>query len=252
MSGTHILDRVRLGTGVVTASVIGFQALEALDPLGTFVGSHLRGQVSESVATVLGIASFLALFWVVAWGVFNSVFQRWICDWIYLRCIVWIPVTRSEAKATAFLFDGSLGGWWPLVGIRKVPRQHRRLAFQVTANDIAISHQLAPPFAAVEEMRAAAEKARREAEQRAAQANTKAERQRAMEEADRSALAELGLTSLATSFEEIRNAYRRRVGQFHPDRFANAPAPVQERFKQRTQSINAAYSHLQRRFEDAA
>jgi DnaJ-class molecular chaperone len=53
----------------------------------------------------------------------------------------------------------------------------------------------------------------------------------------------LGVEPSATR-EEIKRAYQRMVGQYHPDRVANAAPELQKLAEKRTKQLNAAYAEL--------
>jgi hypothetical protein len=56
----------------------------------------------------------------------------------------------------------------------------------------------------------------------------------------------LGITPTATA-EEIDDAYRQRIREYHPDRVATMAQEIRELATQRTAEINAAYAELRRR-----
>ncbi|KAF1688554.1 J domain-containing protein [Pseudoxanthomonas taiwanensis] len=55
--------------------------------------------------------------------------------------------------------------------------------------------------------------------------------------------AELGLTPDATD-EEVEQAYRRLISQYHPDRFAGAAPELRAEAERRARAINAAYDRI--------
>lgn len=59
-------------------------------------------------------------------------------------------------------------------------------------------------------------------------------------------LAELGLLSDATN-DQIRSAYRKKVLQYHPDRYANRPEAEQKAAAEKFKSLQAVYEELRRR-----
>ena len=55
--------------------------------------------------------------------------------------------------------------------------------------------------------------------------------------------AELGLIPDATD-EEVEQAYRRLISQYHPDRFAGAAPELRAEAERRARAINAAYDRI--------
>lgn len=54
--------------------------------------------------------------------------------------------------------------------------------------------------------------------------------------------------SEAASREEIEGAYRRNIGQYHPDKVVRLGEDIQRLAEQRSKEINAAYDEGMRRF----
>jgi DnaJ-domain-containing protein 1 len=57
--------------------------------------------------------------------------------------------------------------------------------------------------------------------------------------------ATLGIAA-AASDEELEQAYRRRMSEYHPDRVANAAAEIREMADRRAREINQAYDRVKR------
>jgi DnaJ-domain-containing protein 1 len=55
----------------------------------------------------------------------------------------------------------------------------------------------------------------------------------------------LGIPSSASD-EELEQAYRRRMSEYHPDRVANAAAEIREMADRRAREINQAYDQIKR------
>ena len=55
----------------------------------------------------------------------------------------------------------------------------------------------------------------------------------------------LGIPS-AASDEELEQAYRRRMSEYHPDRVANAAPEIREMADRRAREINQAYDRIKR------
>lgn len=67
-----------------------------------------------------------------------------------------------------------------------------------------------------------------------------------------SSLRVLGLQSMPADFATIRQTYRRKVAQFHPDKFANESKDVIRYAEETTKALNAAYAHLEHVYKKAA
>jgi preprotein translocase subunit Sec63 len=50
----------------------------------------------------------------------------------------------------------------------------------------------------------------------------------------------------SASMDEIEQAYRRKISDYHPDKVANAAPELKELAEQRAREINAAYDELQK------
>jgi DnaJ-domain-containing protein 1 len=60
------------------------------------------------------------------------------------------------------------------------------------------------------------------------------------------AYATLGVLASASD-EEIEQAYRRRMSEYHPDRVENAAAEIRDLAGQRAREINGAYEEIKRK-----
>jgi len=56
----------------------------------------------------------------------------------------------------------------------------------------------------------------------------------------------LGISEQASQ-EEIDNAYRHKISEYHPDKVANAAPEIQELAERRARDINAAYEEIRKR-----
>jgi DnaJ-domain-containing protein 1 len=57
----------------------------------------------------------------------------------------------------------------------------------------------------------------------------------------------LGLP-LNANFEQIREAYKKQIKIYHPDRWANKSPQEQQQASQKAQQINLAYTYFKKRF----
>jgi len=58
----------------------------------------------------------------------------------------------------------------------------------------------------------------------------------------------LGFHEAPSSFEPIKQAYRRKISQFHPDKFAGERTEVVQTMEETAKRLNAAYTYLERNF----
>lgn len=69
-------------------------------------------------------------------------------------------------------------------------------------------------------------------------------------EAEADAYAVLGVSEQASQ-EEIEQAYRRRMSEYHPDKVASAAPELKALAEQRASEINSAYEQIQKRRKNA-
>ena len=53
---------------------------------------------------------------------------------------------------------------------------------------------------------------------------------------------------MPSTFEPIKQAYRRKISQFHPDKFAGERPEVVQTMEETAKRLNAAYTYLERNF----
>lgn len=58
----------------------------------------------------------------------------------------------------------------------------------------------------------------------------------------------LGISEQASQ-EEIDNAYRHKISEYHPDKVANAAPEIKELAERRARDINAAYEEIRKRWQ---
>ena len=51
---------------------------------------------------------------------------------------------------------------------------------------------------------------------------------------------------MPSTFEPIKQAYRRKMSQFHPDKFAGERPEVVQTMEETAKRLNAAYTYLER------
>lgn len=73
------------------------------------------------------IAFGLGLILMILAQIYVFAFLDYISAYLYLRLILFTPVSLKEAKELAFLFvPNDTGTWYPLKEIRKLPRHQRK------------------------------------------------------------------------------------------------------------------------------
>ena len=171
--------------------------------------------------------------------------------YLYLRWSLRTPITRDEARKLSFLFDGSLNGVrYSFIYLRSVEEGRRRESLKLTANRIADQWGRFRPFGSFEERFAHY------------QANANAGKHQPNEPRDHTpdpepvfeipdsesvcaSLRVLGLHTKPQSFAEIRRAYRRKINEYHPDKFARARPEIIRCADETAKNINTAYQHLE-------
>ncbi len=58
----------------------------------------------------------------------------------------------------------------------------------------------------------------------------------------------LGIVGFPTSFESVKTAYRKKISQYHPDRFAGEPPEVLRYAEETAKNLNTAYSILEKHY----
>ncbi len=174
----------------------------------------------------------------------KTVLPYWLPTYLHVRFSLFIKITPAEAEQISFLFDGSLWGtWYPCSGFRKIDSEYRREALFRFANKIADENKQRRPFAMPEDRFADAARQQQhsgQSQQATAQATADA---RVAE-----CLNVLGLTELPATFTAIKSAYRRKIGEFHPDKFAGEKPEVLQYAEEMAKKLNVAYAYLEQRF----
>jgi DnaJ-domain-containing protein 1 len=208
--------------------------------------------ISSPIEQLL-VANALDWFWIllsIAYGIgtyiagvmllSKTLLPHWLPTYGRVRYLLATEISTDEAQKVSFLFDGSLGGiWYPLWSLRKIDKAFRKEALFRLANRIASNHGLHRPFVMPEDF--VGQEAQTETKKNPQQ---KSETHRT-DHLTSSSLRVLGLQSMPTDFATIRQTYRRKVAQFHPDKFANESKEVIRYSEETTKALNAAYAHLE-------
>lgn len=176
----------------------------------------------------------------------RTVLPYWLPTWLHVRFSLFIKITPAEAERISFLFDGSLWGtWYPCSGFRKIDPEFRREALFRFANKIADENKLRRPFVMPEDRFADAAKQQQRqsgASQQSGTAHSTADARVA------ECLNVLGLKTMPATFSAIKSAYRRKIGEFHPDKFAGEKPEVLQYAEEMAKKLNVAYAYLEQRF----
>lgn len=183
----------------------------------------------------------------------KTILPHWLPTYLYVRVSLFTPISRDEAEKVSFLFDGSLDGkWFPLHVLRKLEREYRNEALQRIANKIADERELRRPFTMPEDRYARREKesdSPRSASDQGGTSNTRSAPGVTYEEHVHVCLRLVGLEKKPESFEEIKAAYRRKIKEYHPDKFAGEKAEVIRYAEEMSKKLNVAYSYLKRLYQ---
>lgn len=264
MKYTHTFDlvhRILLFAGSVTLVVISVDFLEpgwnALASWNPFDGFDL-------VLAVAAIAGFFGGLYLSAKVLERTLLPGWAFTWAYALTSAHVRLSTDEAERLTPLVDGSCPtGWLNLTRIRTLSREERKVALSFVANRFAQENGRAVPFPAVDEAMRQAEQAEEQAKRRAAEeeAHRKAREERKASggeyrgsnggagasgtDAVTQALAVLGFTGGRPPFEVIRHVYRKKIADYHPDRFEGKDEALRRFVEDRAKAINAAYQVLE-------
>ncbi len=204
--------------------IAGGTILEVLEP----VWDRISGGFSEGLQTII---EWGAGFGIIA-GTYYLLFKFvWIPleplpTWLYLRLTLYVPATWRDAKTTGFLFDGDITGtWYPLLELKKLPRELRREALYEFAKQTpvgALTLQQSPSLESLAEVIPL----KPDADQRLNHAREV-----------------LGVTPEATE-EEIENALRELIRKYQSLAFSNSQPENQRFVREKTDELTAAYDLL--------
>ncbi len=212
---------------------------------------------------------------ILAWrSLRNTVLPRWLPTWLWCRTAVGVKVSPATADQVTFLFDGSMGVWYSKLRLRNAPADTRLPLLFTFANAVARERGRPLPFPQWDAMntqghgqsrsntstgagqsgdstsqskqraeRERAERARREQAEREAEERARQSRREA-DAALRVHLKALDLDTLPSTQAALREAYTRKLRQYHPDLFANERPEVQRMANDLTRGINEAFQVL--------
>ncbi len=189
------------------------------------------------ILLLIGIGAFF-----IVWNYTLEIFTKtilpfWLPSWFYVLIHAWIYITPNEANELDYLFNGSLpyGKWYPLSGFRKINREVRKETLFRLANKVSKENKWKIPFPDYEPI-----------DQHYEKESTKksAEQAREIDAIIKNAHHVLGINEFPVNFDIVKMAYRQKISQCHPDKFAGFDAEFIETAVDATKKINHAYKIL--------
>lgn len=245
--GYELLYRLALMVASLILLVVGF---ELLGPIGKFAERILPTWLS----VILMIAAFIFGLAGAATLLSKTVLPEWLPSFLYVRLSIFTKINPSEAERLSFLFNGSIGGiWYPLSSLRKIDPEFRREALFRFANKIAAEHGWQKPFAMPEDSLAGQRQQSQHQENGSRQSTGSTRKQQAPQDSQVFVCLQiLGLNEMPKSFGAVKLAYRRKIREFHPDKFAGERAEVLQYAEETSKRLNVAYAYLDRHFAEKA
>ena len=249
---THGYDLIfKLGAMFGGIMVVAAGA-DLLSPISSPLERALKSNDLEWIWVILtlvyGIGGYIGAIMLLG----KTILPYWLPTYLHVRFSLFTKITPDEADRLGFLFDGSLGGiWYPLSSIRKIDWEFRREALFRFANKIAAENGWRRPFAMPEDN---INQQRQQSQQRANTSDQTAQNGRSQPTVDAQVsvcLKILGLNQMPTSFEAVKLAYRRKIKEFHPDKFAGERPEVIQYAEETSKRLNAAYALLEQHFAGA-
>ena len=178
----------------------------------------------------------------------KTIWPSWLPSYCYVRLSLRTPITAKEAEKVGFLFDGTLGGsWYPLKSIKKLDPEFRKEFLFRFANKIAQEYGWVRPFTMPEDRAREAFESQRRSESNSGTQSRSAQSTGISPELEYCSKM-LGLTGLPSDFAQVKQAYRRKVREFHPDMFAGENPDVIRYAEEATKRINVAYALLEKHY----
>ncbi|MEQ1658681.1 MAG: J domain-containing protein [Hylemonella sp.] len=175
----------------------------------------------------------------------RTLLPPWIPTLLYVRLHIDTKISPQEAQKVAFLFDGSLDGtWYPLGQLSKIHPDYRNETLFRFANKIASEQGWRKIFEMPEDR---SWRQREQSQHEGANGGTgpsSTPPQPTPRDIALIAASQLGLTELPPDIETVKKAYRRKVQEFHPDKFAGAKPELLQHAEETTKRLNAAFAYL--------
>lgn len=247
--GYDLLFKMGAMVGGIMLVVVG---VDLLSPISNALERGLKRNNLEWIWIILMWAYIIGGYIGAIMLLRKTILPYWLPTYLHVRFSLFTKITPDEADRLGFLFDGSLDGiWYPLGSIRKIDREFRREALFRFANKIAAEHRWRRPFAMPED------NINQQSEQSQQRANTSdqtaqnAHSQPTVDAQVSVCLEILGLNQMPASFEAVKLAYRRKIKEFHPDKFAGERPEVIQYAEETSKRLNVAYAFLKQHFAGA-
>lgn len=248
---THGYDLVSKLCAIFGGIIVVAAGVDLLSPISSHLESALISNDLEWIWLILtlayGIGGYISAIMLLR----KTILPYWLPTYLHVRFSLFTKISSDEADRLGFLFDGSLGGiWYPLSSIRKIDREFRREALFRFANKIAEENGWRRPFAMPEDN---INQQRQQSQQRANASDQTTQHGRSQPTVDAQVavcLEILGLNQKPASFEVVKIAYRRKIKEFHPDKFASERPEVIQYAEETSKRLNVAYAFLEQHFSE--
>lgn len=246
--GFDLLHKIGGMVGGLALVALGAELIEPIaEPFRIILQGNDLGWAWVILVIAYGIAGYLGAVFLLC----RTVWPTWLPTWLHVRASLWTRVTPVEAAKLGFLFDGSLDGrWFPMGAIRRISPEYRREALFRFANKIAQDEGWRRPFSMSEDHVARNGAARQGRRDSTSEKEGAAQDGRSRDDQYARALGILGLGVGPNEFSDIRSAYRKKISEFHPDKFSGARPEVVRYSEEMSKSLNAAYEYLEKKYAE--
>ena len=247
---THGYDLLFKIGAMVGGVMIVAAGADLLSPISNSIERGLKSSNLEWVWIILMWAYIIGGYIGAIMLLGKTILPYWLPTYLHVRFSIFTKITPNEAEQLGFLFDGSLGGiWYPLSAIRKIDPEFRREALFRFANKIAAEHGWQKPFAMPEDAIAGQRQQSQQQGNSSYQSTGSTGKQPAPQDQQAVVCLQiLGLSEMPKSFDAVKLAYRRKIREFHPDKFAGERAEVLQYAEETSKRLNVAYAYLERHF----
>jgi hypothetical protein len=233
---THFFDAAYRAALVVAIPVTTAALFDLIAPLGRAISqvawrTPYWEQLRAASATGFIMATLIGSWWLLR----QTVLPPWLPTWLYLRLAAGAPATIYDAERSKFLFDGSIGSWYRVAEVARLPADRRLEAVYTLANRVAAERGFAIPFPGLGRQEEA----------------KKPERPLAAGGVMQLHLSNLGLSEVPATFDGVKEAYRHKLRQYHPDLFARERPDVRQMAATMTLQLNASFDYLEREWRGA-
>lgn len=240
---THVFDlahRVVIMVGAFILIAIGF---DLLSPVGNFLADYLPSWLVIILIFIYFIGGLGSSVFLLE----KTICPYWIATYLYARLFLSVTLERGEAERVGFLFDGSLGGsWHPLKAIGMIDKKYRKEALFRFANVIANEKNWTHPFPMPED-KLNTQQAKQQTGNKFDQAHASPVKP-SLDTQIQVALEMLGLEGRPDNFASIKEAYRRKISEFHPDKFYGEKPEVTGYAEETSKKLNIAYKFLEENY----